>query len=58
MSKDFSSKQPAPEKGGKQSRSPKDQGRNPSEGIVNAPLEPQDRGGAGPAVPPNRRTIR
>lgn len=56
--KDIGGKQPAPEKGESQSRSPKPQGGEPTTGFVQAPLTPQDRGGPGPGIPPSKRKIR
>lgn len=55
MAKDFSSKQPAPQ-GNDNLFGPEDSG-TPVTGFSQAPLTPQDRGGAGPAVPANKRTI-
>lgn len=55
MAKDFPSKQPAPEGNG--NLFGPDESGVPKSGINEAPLVPQDRGGAGPGVPANRKKI-
>lgn len=54
---DFSKKQPAPQKGEAESRGPVDQGGVSPTGFADAPLTPQNRGGAGPGVPASSRKI-
>jgi hypothetical protein len=56
MAKDFPSKQPAPQDVADNLFGPETSGV-PTTGFTEAPLVPQDRGGAGPGVPANKKKI-
>lgn len=54
---DFKRSKNSPEKIGSQSREKRDQGGVSPTGFADAPVDSQDRGHAGPGVPPNKKKI-